>query len=154
MTTNKARSFHIYTDGACRGNPGGDGGWGALVTDFVTIKEVFGGEFDTTNNRMEMMAVIKGLEVLPIGSIVTIYTDSEYVRKGITAWIHGWKHRGWKTAAGTPVKNKDLWLQIDTLRNKHKITWQWVKGHNGDPGNERADALANKGVDYIRSTRS
>jgi ribonuclease HI len=149
---NESPTFHIYTDGACKKNPGGIGGWGAVVTDFVSIKEYFGGELSTTNNRMEMMAVIKGLESIPRGSKATVFTDSQYVKNGITQWIHGWKRRGWMTAGGDPVKNKDLWIQMDILASKLKLTWQWVKGHNGDPGNERADVLANKGVDSIRGS--
>ena len=138
----------IYTDGACKGNPG-PGGWGALLTSGTTEKELFGGELGTTNNRMEMTAVIEALAALKKPSVVILYLDSQYVLKGITEWIHGWKARGWRTAAKAPVKNVDLWQKLDALlvSKGHNIDWRWVKGHNGDPGNERADALANKGVE-------
>jgi ribonuclease HI len=141
-------SIEIYTDGACKGNPG-PGGWGVLLKSGGTEKELFGGERETTNNRMEMTAVIEALEALKRPCEVTLYLDSEYVRKGITEWIHGWKARGWRTAAKQPVKNVDLWQRLDALvaGSGHKIDWRWVKGHAGDPGNERADALANRGVD-------
>jgi ribonuclease HI len=137
----------IYTDGACKGNPG-PGGWGAMLTSGDSVKELFGGEMGTTNNRMEMMAVIEALSALKRPCQVTLYLDSEYVRKGITEWISGWKARGWRTAAKQPVKNVDLWQKLDALvtSSGHTIEWRWVKGHAGDPGNERADALANKGV--------
>ena len=137
----------IYTDGACKGNPG-PGGWGALLSAGSTEKELFGGERETTNNRMELTAVIEGLAALKRPCIVHLYLDSEYVRKGITEWIHGWKAKGWKTAAKQPVKNADLWQRLDALVHDgvHHIEWHWVKGHAGDPGNERADALANRGV--------
>lgn len=140
----------IYTDGACKGNPG-PGGWGALLTMGGTEKELFGGELVTTNNRMEMTAVIEALGALKRPCCVTLYLDSEYVRKGITEWIHGWKARGWRTAAKAPVKNVDLWQRLDALitSSDHAINWRWVKGHAGDPGNERADALANRGVEQI-----
>ena len=138
----------IYTDGACKGNPG-PGGWGALLTSGTTEKELFGGELGTTNNRMEMTAVIEALAALKKPSVVILYLDSQYVLKGITEWIHSWKARGWRTAAKAPVKNVDLWQKLDALlvSSSHNIDWRWVKGHNGDPGNERADALANKGVE-------
>ncbi|MDP3522013.1 MAG: ribonuclease HI [Hydrogenophaga sp.] len=137
----------IYTDGACKGNPG-PGGWGALLSAGATEKELFGGERETTNNRMELTAVIEGLAALKKPCVVHLYLDSEYVRKGTTEWIHGWKAKGWKTAAKQPVKNADLWQKLDTLVHQgvHQIHWHWVKGHAGDPGNERADALANRGV--------
>ena len=137
----------IYTDGACKGNPG-PGGWGAMLTSGNTVKELFGGELGTTNNRMEMMAVIEALAALKRPCRITLFLDSEYVRKGITEWIGGWKARGWRTAAKQPVKNVDLWQKLDALASTggHTIEWRWVKGHAGDPGNERADALANKGV--------
>ena len=137
----------IYTDGACKGNPG-PGGWGALLSAGATEKELFGGERETTNNRMELTAVIEGLAALKRPCVVHLYLDSEYVRKGITEWIHGWKAKGWKTAAKQPVKNADLWQKLDALVHQgvHQIHWHWVKGHAGDPGNERADALANRGV--------
>ncbi len=144
----------IYTDGACKGNPG-PGGWGALLTAGGTTKEIFGGELGTTNNRMEIMAVIEALTALKKPCHVILYLDSEYVRKGITEWIHGWKARGWRTAAKAPVKNVDLWQRLDALveTGGHQIDWRWVRGHAGDPGNERADMLANKGVDVaLRGT--
>ena len=142
------QSVVIYTDGACKGNPG-PGGWGAVLSNGETEKELFGGELGTTNNRMEMTAVIEALAALKKPCHVTLYLDSEYVRKGITEWIHGWKARGWRTAEKAPVKNVDLWQKLDALvaSSDHKIDWRWVKGHAGDPGNERADALANKGVE-------
>ena len=138
----------IYTDGACKGNPG-PGGWGALLAMGGTEKELFGGELVTTNNRMEMTAVIEALAALKRPCSVTLYLDSQYVLKGITEWIHGWKTRGWRTAAKAPVKNVDLWQRLDALlvSGAHTIDWRWVRGHTGDPGNERADALANKGVE-------
>jgi ribonuclease HI len=135
----------IYSDGACRGNPG-PGGWGALIRLGSHEKEISGGEAATTNNRMELTAVIRALEALTRPSKVHVYTDSQYVQKGIKEWIHGWKRNGWKTAAKEPVKNKELWIELDELRRKHEIEWHWVKGHAGHPENERADALANKGI--------
>ena len=135
----------IYTDGACKGNPG-PGGWGAWLSSGGHDKELFGGEAQTTNNRMELTAVIEALASLKRSCEVTLYTDSEYVRKGITEWIIGWKQRGWKTADKKPVKNVDLWQRLDALRALHQVHWRWVKGHAGDPGNERADQLANRGV--------
>jgi ribonuclease HI len=135
----------IYSDGACRGNPG-PGGWGALIRRGSHEKEISGGEAATTNNRMELTAVIRALEALTGPSKVRVYTDSQYVQKGIKEWIHGWKRNGWKTAAREPVKNKELWIELDELRRKHEIEWHWVKGHAGHPENERADALANKGI--------
>ena len=139
----------IYTDGACKGNPG-PGGWGAWLSSGAHEKELFGGESPTTNNRMELTAVIEALNSLKRTSDVTVHTDSEYVRKGITEWIHGWKLRGWKTADKKPVKNADLWQRLDALRGLHHVQWRWVKGHSGDVGNERADALANRGVESVR----
>ena len=138
----------IYTDGACKGNPG-PGGWGALLRAGEAEKELCGGELNTTNNRMELMAVIQALEALKRPCDVALYLDSQYVRKGITEWIAGWKAKGWRTASKEPVKNVDLWQRLDTLvhAGPHRISWHWVKGHAGDPGNERADGLANKGVD-------
>jgi len=137
----------IYTDGACKGNPG-PGGWGVLLQSGASRKELFGGERHTTNNRMEIMAVIQALSALNRPCHVVIHLDSEYVRKGITEWIAGWKARGWRTAGKSPVKNIDLWQQLDALvtSGDHRIDWRWVRGHSGDPGNERADALANQGV--------
>ncbi len=141
--------IEIYTDGACKGNPG-PGGWGAWLRAGVHEKELWGGEALTTNNRMELTAVIEALSSLKQESRVTVHTDSEYVRNGITNWIHGWKVRGWKTADRKPVKNVDLWQRLDALRERHEVEWRWVKGHAGDPGNERADALANRGVPALR----
>ena len=138
----------IYTDGACKGNPG-VGGWGVLLRSADgSEKEMFGGARETTNNRMEMMAVIQALSALKRPCEVTLHLDSQYVLKGITEWLAGWKAKGWKTAAKQPVKNVDLWQQLDQLvaHAGHRIDWRWVKGHAGDPGNERADALANLGV--------
>ena len=144
----------IYTDGACKGNPG-PGGWGALLNSGGTSKEIFGGELGTTNNRMEIMAVIEALSALKRPCHVTLHLDSEYVLKGITEWIHGWKARGWRTAAKAPVKNVDLWQRLDAVvsTSGHQIDWRWVRGHAGDPGNERADALANKGVEMALANR-
>jgi ribonuclease HI len=135
----------IYTDGACKGNPG-PGGWGAWLASDGHEKELCGGEAVTTNNRMELTAVIEALASLKRPCAVTIYTDSEYVRKGITEWMRGWKARGWRTADGKPVKNLDLWQKLEQTAALHRVDWRWVKGHAGDPGNERADALANRGV--------
>jgi ribonuclease HI len=135
----------IYTDGACKGNPG-PGGWGALMLAGGHEKELFGGELGTTNNRMELQAVIEGLNALSRPCEVIVHTDSQYVQKGISEWIHGWKARGWKTAARAPVKNVDLWQALDAAQARHKIEWRWVRGHDGHPENERADALANRGV--------
>ena len=138
----------IYTDGACKGNPG-PGGWGVLMQAGPHTKELFGGERETTNNRMELTAVIEALRALKRPCDVTLFLDSEYVRKGITEWIHGWKAKGWKTSTKQPVKNVELWQALDALVSGagHRIEWRWVKGHAGDPGNERADALANLVVD-------
>ncbi|MBC7490199.1 MAG: ribonuclease HI [Glaciimonas sp.] len=138
--------LEIFTDGACKGNPGA-GGWGALLISGGNEKELFGGEHNTTNNRMELLAVIEALKVLKKPCEVTLHTDSQYVQKGISEWIHGWKARGWKTAAKAPVKNVDLWQALDAAQARHKIEWLWVRGHNGHAGNERADALANRGVE-------
>lgn len=135
----------IFTDGACKGNPG-TGGWGALLISGGNEKELFGGERDTTNNRMELLAVIEALKVLKKPCEVTVHTDSQYVQKGISEWIHGWKARGWKTAAKAPVKNVDLWQALDAAQAQHQMQWRWVKGHAGHVGNERADQLANRGV--------
>lgn len=140
----------IYTDGACKGNPG-PGGWGAILRSGKSEKELFGGELDTTNNRMELLAVIEALAALKRPCEITLFLDSQYVRKGITEWIHGWKKKNWRTASGSPVKNVELWQRLDELvaNAGHTIDWRWVKGHAGDPGNERADELANKGVELI-----
>ena len=138
----------IYTDGACRGNPG-PGGWGALLSFNGREKELFGGEAETTNNRMELTAAIRGLAALKRSCDVDLYTDSEYLRLGITQWMANWKRRGWKTASRKPVKNQDLWQALDTEAGRHRIRWHWVKGHSGDEGNERADELANRGIDAL-----
>ena len=136
----------IHTDGACKGNPG-PGGWGALIEHDGSVVELSGGEHATTNNRMEMTAVIRALETLAgSGADVDLYTDSQYVKNGIETWIHGWKRNGWRTADKKPVKNEDLWRILDALAARHRIRWHWVRGHNAHPGNERADALANRGV--------
>ncbi|CAG9163956.1 ribonuclease HI [Cupriavidus pampae] len=140
----------IYSDGACKGNPG-PGGWGAVLVAGDSEKELFGGETPTTNNRMELTAVIEALRALKRPCVVKVYTDSQYVQKGISEWIRGWKARGWLTADKKPVKNADLWQQLDELVQPHQISWHWVRGHNGHPGNERADALANRGVASIGS---
>ncbi len=146
----------IYTDGACKGNPG-PGGWGALLryqsVQGLREKELFGGEPVTTNNRMELIAVIRAIEALKRPCTVTVHTDSVYVQKGISEWIHNWKKRGWKTATREPVKNADLWQELDGLVTTHKIDWRWIKGHAGHAGNERADALANRGVDAVAAGR-
>jgi len=142
------KKIYIYTDGACKGNPG-PGGWGALMVYNSTEKEFYGGEQHTTNNRMEMTAAIKALNQLTRPCEVVLTTDSQYLRQGITQWIANWKKRGWKTAAKQPVKNKDLWQQLDELEQKHSISWNWVKGHSGHRENERADELANKGIETL-----
>ena len=139
----------IYTDGACRGNPG-KGGWGAILRYKGKIKELHGGERETTNNRMELMAAISALEALKNPCIVHLHIDSKYVLDGITQWLPNWKKRGWKTASKTPVKNEDLWRRLDLAIQPHEISWRWVKGHSGNIGNERADALANLGIDSLR----
>jgi ribonuclease HI len=140
-----ADTIYIFSDGACKGNPG-PGGWGALLVTDGHRKEICGGEANTTNNRMEMTAVIRALESLKRPSTVEVHTDSQYVQKGISEWMTGWKRRNWRTADGKPVKNQDLWLQLDALSQLHRIEWKWVRGHNGHPENERADELANQGV--------
>ncbi|MFA5920534.1 MAG: ribonuclease HI [Methylococcaceae bacterium] len=138
----------IYTDGACRGNPG-PGGWGVILNYKGKIKELYGAEKHTTNNRMELMAAIQALESLTRPCLVQLNSDSIYVLKGITDWMPSWKKRGWKTAARTPVKNEDLWRRLDAAITKHKVEWKWVKGHSGDTGNDRADVLANLGIDSL-----
>lgn len=138
----------IFTDGACRGNPG-PGGWGALLRHNGVEKELHGGEADTTNNRMEMMAVIKALESLKRPCKLTITTDSQYVKNGITQWMKGWKANGWKTSNRKPVKNQDLWQRMDALLQQHQVEWHWVKGHSGHDENERVDQLANQGIDEL-----
>lgn len=144
------KAIEIYTDGACRGNPG-PGGWGALLICGKHEKTMHGGELDTTNNRMELMAAIEALNALKSSSNVILHTDSKYVMVGITDWMVNWKKRGWKTAAKKPVKNKDLWQALDEAVQRHTIDWRWVKGHDGNPGNEMADELANKGVDELEA---
>ncbi|HEY1128273.1 MAG TPA: ribonuclease HI [Roseateles sp.] len=151
--TIKRPQVTIYTDGACKGNPG-PGGWGAWLSSGGHDKELFGGESGTTNNRMELTAPIEALASLKRSCDVIIYLDSEYVRKGITEWIINWQRRGWKTADGKPVKNADLWQRLDALRKLHHVDWRWVRGHAGDPGNERADMLANKGVASLSKVRA
>jgi len=143
----------IFSDGACRGNPG-PGGWGALLRFDKREKELWGGEAATTNNRMELTAVIRALEALDRPSRVRLYTDSQYVQKGISAWILDWKRRGWRTAGRKPVKNADLWRRLDELAALHDVEWHWVKGHAGHAGNERADLLANKGIPDDKKTNS
>lgn len=138
----------IYTDGACRGNPG-PGGWGVMLSYKGKVKELYGGEKNTTNNRMELMATITALEALTRPCAVQINIDSIYVLKGITEWMPNWKKRGWKTSSRSPVKNEDLWRRLDLAIGKHQIEWKWVKGHSGDTGNDRADALANIAIDSL-----
>ena len=140
--------IEIYTDGACKGNPG-PGGWGALLRAGQHQKELCGGEKETTNNRMELMAAIKGLEAVKKPSIITLTTDSQYVRKGITEWMDGWKKKGWKNSQKKPVKNVDLWKLLDEQNKRHEVEWLWVKGHSGHPENEKADELANRGIETI-----
>ena len=140
-----AKDIVIYTDGACSGNPG-PGGWGALLSWKGYEKEIFGGELESTNNRMELMATIQALEILKRTGSIALYTDSTYVRDGITKWIHAWKQNGWRTAAKKPVKNKDLWKRLEAALMGHNVEWYWVKGHSGHLGNERADQLARDGV--------
>jgi ribonuclease HI len=141
-------TVEIYTDGACRGNPG-PGGWAALLSSKGREKEISGAERLTTNNRMELTAVIRALEALKRPVAAKVYTDSEYVRRGITEWLSGWKARGWRTADKKPVKNQDLWEELDVLAARHRIEWHWVPGHAGVPGNERVDALASRAIDSL-----
>ncbi len=138
----------IYTDGACRGNPG-PGGWGGWLKYADAEKFLYGGEQETTNNRMELMAAIQALEILKYPCRIKLYSDSKYVLQGITEWMANWKKRGWKTAAKKPVKNEDLWRRLDEVMQKHTINWTWVKGHSGNIGNEKADQLANQGIDSL-----
>ncbi len=147
MTTEN--ELDIYTDGACSGNPG-PGGWGALLIGFGKERELFGGEPATTNNRMELLAVIRALEALSRPVQARVHTDSQYVQKGISEWIHNWKRRGWLTADKKPVKNADLWRELDQVASIHRIEWCWVRGHNGHPENERADALARRGIQTLK----
>ena len=142
----------IHTDGACKGNPG-PGGWGAVLVSGGHEKELFGGESPTTNNRMELMAVIEALRALKRPCVINIYTDSQYVQKGISEWITGWKKRGWMTADKKPVKNAELWQRLDAARLRHDVKWRWVKGHAGHELNERADGLANRGVEEVLGRR-
>ncbi len=142
-----AEAVEIYADGACRGNPG-PGGWGVVLRKGGREREMRGFDPATTNNRMELTAVIRALEALAPGARVRAYTDSQYVQKGISAWIHDWKRRGWRTADKKPVKNVDLWMRLDELARDHEVEWHWVKGHAGHPENERADALANEAIDH------
>jgi ribonuclease HI len=144
----KTEPVRIYADGACKGNPG-PGGWGAILRYGNEEKEIFGGEGQTTNNRMELTAVIRALEALKKPSLVEVYTDSQYVQKGISEWLRDWKRRGWKTADKKPVKNKELWEELDRLQAQHRVSWHWVRGHAGHPENERADQLANLGVESL-----
>ena len=146
--TNEVVDIQIFTDGACRGNPG-PGGWGVILRSGSHEKELYGGEQSTTNNRMELRAAIEGLAALKRSSRVTVTTDSQYVRQGITQWIEGWKRNQWRTSAKKPVKNQDLWQLLDELTSRHEVTWEWVKGHSGHPDNELADALANRGIDEL-----
>ena len=142
----------IHTDGACSGNPG-PGGWGAILAYNGTVKELSGGEANTTNNRMELTGAIMALEALTRPSLVEVHTDSQYMRDGITKWIHGWKRNGWKTADKKPVKNMELWQRLDAALNRHQVSWHWVKGHAGHDDNERADELAREGMAPFRSQR-
>ena len=152
MTSNDKSIVEVYTDGACKGNPG-PGGWGVLLRFGDREKELFGGEAQTTNNRMELLAVIRALESLNRPCRARVHTDSQYVQKGISEWIHGWKQRGWRTADKKPVKNVDLWVELDQLSSRHQVEWVWVKGHAGHDENERADRLANRGVESLRAAR-
>lgn len=144
--------IEIYTDGACKGNPG-PGGWGALLLSGEHRKELFGGELDTTNNKMELQAAIEGLRALKRPSKVRLFTDSQYVKNGIETWIHGWKKNNWKTSAKKPVKNADLWRALDAMCQSHEVEWRWVKGHSNHTENDIADALANKGVGLVLNGR-
>ena len=144
-------TVEIYADGACKGNPG-PGGWGVFMRAGAHEKELWGGERDTTNNRMELTAVIRALEALKRPVPVKLYTDSKYVQQGISAWIHNWKRNGWRTADKKPVKNADLWQELDVLARQFQVEWIWVKGHAGNPGNERADELANRGIEDLRQS--
>jgi ribonuclease HI len=146
------KRVEAFTDGACRGNPG-PGGWGVSLRYQDRVRELSGGELQTTNNRMELTAAIEALEALKEPCRVDVYTDSVYVRDGITKWLAGWRQRGWRTAAKKPVKNQDLWMRLAELEDRHEVDWHWVKGHAGHPGNERADALANQGLDQMLAER-
>jgi ribonuclease HI len=144
-------TVEIFTDGACKGNPG-PGGWGALLRYGGRERELFGGELNTTNNRMELLAVIRAFEALTRSVDVIVHTDSQYVQKGISEWLPSWKARGWRTSDRKPVRNADLWQRLDELSSAHRVDWRWVRGHAGHPGNERADALANRGVAELRQS--
>jgi ribonuclease HI len=146
-------TVEIFTDGACKGNPG-PGGWGALLRYGERERELFGGEPQTTNNRMELLAVIRAFEALTRSVDVVVHTDSQYVQKGISEWLPAWKARGWRTSDRKPVRNADLWQRLDELASGHRVDWRWVRGHAGHPGNERADALANRGVAELRQSGS
>ena len=152
MPPDPAQVVDIWTDGGCKPNPG-PGGWAAIMIFRDVEREISGFELETTNNRMELTAAATALEALKRPCQVRIYTDSEYVKNGITTWIHGWKKRGWRTADNKPVKNIELWQRLDVLAAGHEVQWHWVRGHTGDPGNERADALANRGVESLRAAR-
>jgi ribonuclease HI len=145
-----SEKVRIYTDGACRGNPG-PGGWAAILRYGEREKELYGAERTTTNNRMELMAAIRGLEALTRACDVVLTTDSEYLRKGVTEWLPQWKRRGWKTAAKQPVKNQDLWERLERAAARHRVSWEWIRGHSGHPENERADALANRAIDEMQA---
>ncbi len=153
MWSSAVDEVEAYTDGACRGNPG-PGGWGVLLRFGDTEKVLYGGEPETTNNRMELTAAIRALEALKRPCRVRLTTDSEYVMKGLTEWLPNWKRRGWKTAARKPVKNADLWRRLDAAAARHDVEWRWVRGHSGHPENERADALANRGIDELSAART
>lgn len=153
VTEPASSTVEMWTDGACKGNPG-PGGWGAFLRSGSHERELFGGESLTTNNRMELMAVIQGLRALTRPCAVTVHVDSSYVMNGMTTWLAGWKRNGWRTKDKKPVKNAELWQELEAEVARHTVSWVWVRGHSGDPGNERADQLANKGVDEVRrSTR-
>ncbi len=152
MTSSRRDAVEIFTDGACSGNPG-PGGWGAILRYKGVEKELSGGEKDTTNNRMELMAAIAALEALKKPSRVRLFTDSQYVHSGISKWIHDWKKRGWKTAARKPVKNVELWQRLEAALETHDIEWHWIRGHSGHPENERADALARSAIKEVRNKR-
>ncbi|MEP3631260.1 MAG: ribonuclease HI [Hyphomicrobiales bacterium] len=151
MTAATKKEVTIYTDGACSGNPG-PGGWGAIMRFGEHEKELNGGEFETTNNKMELTAAIESLNALKEPCIVNLHTDSQYVKGGITGWIEGWKRNGWKTAAKKPVKNEELWRALEIARDRHNVSWHWVKGHAGHPDNERADELARQGMEPYKNT--
>ena len=142
-------TLHIWTDGACSGNPG-PGGWGVVLRSPDGVREMHGGEASTTHNRMELMAAIQALESAAAGSRIVLHTDSQYVKDGLSKWIHGWKRNGWRTADRKPVKNQDLWMRLDAANQLHAVEWRWVRGHAGDAGNERADALARLGCEEAR----